>query len=615
MTLYDETPPILHPDQLSFETIDVGTGQSVDDVPVGKRAVIYLRVSTPSQVNTDYDPEGISLPAQRRACYRKADQLGITIIDEYIEPGRSAREMTKRLAFQQMLERIRTERDVDYVIIYKLSRMARNRFDDAIVGAELKKRGVTLISATESIDETPVGQLMHGILAAFNEFRSAEEGADIAYKMGEKAKKGGTLGKAPIGYINTIDRIDGREIRAVAIDEERAPLVRLAFEMYAAGEATLEDIQNELTDRGLRTRPTQRRPAGPISVSKIHQMLQDPYYIGIVTYKGEEYPGRHEPLIDRELFDQVQDLLASRGRAGERRRVVHHYLKGTLWCGACWRRDKSIRRMIVRRTISRSGEEYLYFFCRGTQDGFCDAKYSNVHRIERAVEEHYRTVQFSPDFLQAMRQTLDDALAEQEASQRALKEQLEGQLERLDAQESNLLELAVDDTIPKEKIRAKLREIGTERERLTAQLQATVDTLKDAVEFIEANLRLLEDPYELYMNASDEVRRRLNQAVFKHIFIDHDEIIDHDLEDPLGDLFTVQTIYHASTIGAPPGRLHDLAQASWAKHYQTKKKGAAHMGDSLTSLTLEAPPNPAHRVGVCSKPHLVGLAGFEPTTP
>jgi len=123
-----------------------------------------------------------------------------------------------------------------------------------------------------------------------------------------------------------------------------------------------------------------------------------------------------------------------------------------------------------------------------------------------------------------MRQTLDDALAEQEASQRALKEQLEGQLERLDAQESNLLELAVDDTIPKEKIRAKLREIGTERERLTAQLQPTVDTLKDAVEFIETNLRLLEDPYELYMNASDEVRRRLNQAIFKHIFIDHDEI-------------------------------------------------------------------------------------------
>lgn len=87
MTIYDETPTSPHPDQLGFEAIDVGTGQPVDDVPAGKRAVVYLRVSTPSQVNTDYDPEDISLPAQRKSCYRKADQMDVTIIDEYIEPG------------------------------------------------------------------------------------------------------------------------------------------------------------------------------------------------------------------------------------------------------------------------------------------------------------------------------------------------------------------------------------------------------------------------------------------------------------------------------------------------------------------------------------------------
>jgi hypothetical protein len=72
---------------------------------------------------------------------------------------------------------------------------------------------------------------------------------------------------------------------------------------------------------------------------------------------------------------------------------------------------------------------------------------------------------------------------------------------------------------------------------------------------------------------------------------------------------------NSASLHQTQGASHDLAQASWAKHYQTKKKGAAHMGDSLTSLTLEAPPNPAHRVGVCSKPHLVGLTGFEPATP
>ncbi|MBK8077585.1 MAG: recombinase family protein [Kineosporiaceae bacterium] len=173
-------------------------------------AVIYLRVSTPSQVKTDYDPEGISIPAQREACLRKAAQLGVRVVEEYIEPGKSATSMDKRPAFQEMLHRIRTMRDVNYVIVYKLSRMNRNRVDDALVMASLRKYKTTLISATESIDETPVGQLMHGMLAAFNEYRSAEDGADIRYKMAEKAKRGGTLGRAKLGYTNVRERFEGR---------------------------------------------------------------------------------------------------------------------------------------------------------------------------------------------------------------------------------------------------------------------------------------------------------------------------------------------------------------------------------------------------------------------
>lgn len=144
----------------------------------GTRAVLYLRVSSKGQVDTDYDPEGISLPAQRLSCTRKAEQLGLTVIGEYVEPGRTATEMTKRVEFRRMPERISRQRDIDYVIVHDLSRFARNRIDDAIVMADLRKRGVTLISATESIDATPVGQLMHGLLAAFNEYRSAKDGRE-----------------------------------------------------------------------------------------------------------------------------------------------------------------------------------------------------------------------------------------------------------------------------------------------------------------------------------------------------------------------------------------------------------------------------------------------------
>ena len=270
----------------------------MDDLAPGTRAVIYLRVSSTGQVRTDYNPEGISIPAQREACLRKARELGVTVIDEYVEPGRSGTEMTKREAFQQMLARVRSQGDVDVIIIYQLSRMARNRYDDAIVMADLRKRGVTLVSATEAIDDTPVGQLMHGILATFNEYQSRQSGADIAYKMGQKARNGGTLGRAKIGYLNHIDHSDGRVIRTIIVDPERAPFVQLGFELFATGDYTQEELADELYDRGLRTRATRRHPAKKISENKISQMLRDRYYLGYVEYDGEEIQGRHEPLID-----------------------------------------------------------------------------------------------------------------------------------------------------------------------------------------------------------------------------------------------------------------------------------------------------------------------------
>src|SRR3954466_11321846 len=112
-----------------------------------KRAVLYLRVSTMSQVHTDYDPEGISIPAQRKACYRKAEQMGLIVVDEYMEPGKSATTIDKRPEFQKMMQRIKEERDVDYVIVYNLSRLNRNRLDDAQVLALMRLFKVTLISA------------------------------------------------------------------------------------------------------------------------------------------------------------------------------------------------------------------------------------------------------------------------------------------------------------------------------------------------------------------------------------------------------------------------------------------------------------------------------------
>lgn len=600
ISAFASAPPLLHPTitKTDEDTLtDVMNSDLLAGVtaPEGTRAVVYLRVSSKGQVNTDYDPEGISIPAQRTACTRKAEQLGLTIIAEYVEPGRSATEMTKRVAFQQMLERIRRERDVDYVIVYKLSRFARNRIDDAVVMADLQKRGVTLISATEQIDSTPVGQLMHGILAAFNQYRSEEDGADIAYKMGQKVKNGGTIGRAPIGYLNTIDRVDGREIRSVRIDELRAPFVKLAFQMYASGEYTMEDIVDELSERGLTTRATAHRPAGSVSTSKMSRLLRDRYYIGELVYKGEIYSGRHKPIVDRDLFVKVQDMLISTGRAGERKRIHPHYLKGSLWCGECYaERGIPDSRMIIQRALGRNGQDYFYFFCRARQEGRCDSRHLAFEMVEDAVLEHYCTVQLQPAFIDAVEQAIDAALDDQAGAQRLLRNQLKNQLNRLSVQADNLVELVANGGLASTKARERIRTIEHERGELEAKLSHISDDLSAGAEYIRGWLKLLSDPRELYLKASDEMRRQLNQAIFKRIWITDADRAKSELSEP--------------------ARLLIDAQRHWAQMITSEQSKSQDSRPGTPAQTLEDSLEPMDFALVSSKPYMVPLEGLEPPT-
>lgn len=564
----------------------------------GTRAVIYLRVSSKDQVNTDYDPEGISLPAQRIACRRKADQLGLTIIAEYIEPGRSGTEMEKRIAFQQMLQRIRTEKDVDYVIVHKLNRFARNRIDDAIVMAELQKRSVALISATEQIDNSPVGQLMHGILAAFNEYRSREDGADIAYKMGQKAKNGGTLGKAPLGYLNVTEVFEGRKVNTVVIDPERAPFITLAFKLYATGEYTMDEIVDELSVRGLTTRPTVSRPPGPVSTSKMSRLLRDPYYIGQITYQGETFDGRHPALVDRDLFDRVQSMLDDTGRAGERKRVHESYLKGSVFCGECQlERGVGNSRLIVQRTIGRTGTEYYYFFCIARQQGACDSRHIPMHEVEDAVLRHYRTVTLSEEFIAWVEKSIDNVLADQKQVQNELRSQLNTRLAQLSTKADNLVDLVAEGGMVAAKAVARIREIEEQKRAAEQQLGTIQDDLAEGVAQIRGWIELLSDPHELYLNASDEMRRRLNQAIFRRLWVIDLDRVESDLSEPAQLLLEAQMAWQAAQFEQTP-----------MQSPRPPTAGGDFAGEARSST------HSMHDGNGSSKPRLVDLRGFEPLT-
>lgn len=136
-----------------------------------KRAVLYLRVSTEEQADTDYNAEGYSLPAQREACLRVADQLNAWVVAEYVDRGESAKS-AKRPELQRMLKRLQDQGDVDYVIVHKVDRLARNRQDDVEIDLIIRSSGARLVSASENIDDTPHGKLIRNIMADFAQYYS-----------------------------------------------------------------------------------------------------------------------------------------------------------------------------------------------------------------------------------------------------------------------------------------------------------------------------------------------------------------------------------------------------------------------------------------------------------
>ena len=160
----------------------------------------YLRVSTKEQAERGGRDEGFSIPAQREANLRKARELGSIVVEEFVDAGESARK-ADRPELMKMIEYVK-KHDITYCIVHKIDRLARNRADDVAIHFALQEAGVRLVSATENIDETPSGMLLHGIMSTIAEFYSRNLANEVAKGMTQKAITGGTSGKAPIGYLN-----------------------------------------------------------------------------------------------------------------------------------------------------------------------------------------------------------------------------------------------------------------------------------------------------------------------------------------------------------------------------------------------------------------------------
>jgi DNA invertase Pin-like site-specific DNA recombinase len=493
------------------------TEMNTDNAP--ETAVIYLRVSSDGQVNKAHDPEGYSIPGQREACEHRAQLLGAEVVGEYVEYGVTGRNV-RRPALQRMLGELELIRPT-YVIVYDISRLARNRLDDATLLLRIEQSGARLVSVLENIDTTPAGRLTHGVLAAVNEFRSAGDAEKVKMGMARKHASGGTVGKAPIGYLNTTERVEGREVRVVTIDQERAPLVKLAFDAFATGHYSVSSLCDMLDEAGLRTLPTPKRAPAPLSRSNVHYMLRREYYIGVVTWcKAKNLAGRHEALIDEPTFRKVQEILEAHAHSGDRTHKHHHHLKGSIFCGHCG------RRLIYSRVRSRARDFYEYFGCisRPGRGQHCEARHIQTDQVEQAVERYYDSVTLTAGQRKAIRGEVEryaGALMQNAQSESA---RHASRLRELQKQQQKLLHLVYSGKVDEEVLAVEQARIDRERTEAHKWADAAAQDGTEVMQALDEALALLTDPQIAYTQATPHTQRLLNQALFTALLIRDEEV-------------------------------------------------------------------------------------------
>ena len=325
------------------------------------KTVIYARYSSDSQREE-------SIEGQLRECAAFAEKNGITVLRSYIDRALSAR-TADRPEFQNMIKDSE-QKLFDVVLIWKLDRFSRDRYDSAHYKRILKKNGVKVISVKENISDGPEGIILESMLEGYAEYYSAELSEKIQRGQKENALKGkNNGGGVPLGYL--LDK----KAQKLVIDPTTAPLVVEVFEKYADGKS-VRSIVEDFNARGLKTKRGQ-----PFNINSFSSLLKNRKYIGEYRYQDVVIEGGVPAIVPEALFNRVQERMEKNRHAPAMAKAKEDYLLTTkLFCGKCE------RMMVGESGTSHTGDKHYYYKCAGAKRKLgCKKKSAKKDFIERAA--------------------------------------------------------------------------------------------------------------------------------------------------------------------------------------------------------------------------------------
>ncbi|MBX3598546.1 MAG: recombinase family protein [Rhizobiaceae bacterium] len=327
------------------------------------RCAVYTRKSTDEGLNQEFN----SLDAQREACIAYiSSQAGLgwnLIADRYDDGGISGGTM-ERPALQRLLQDIR-DRKVDVVVVYKIDRLTRSLMDFSKIVEIFDGHGVSFVSVTQQFNTTTsMGRLTLNVLLSFAQFEREVTAERIRDKIAASKKKGMWMGGVvPLGY-----KVENRKL---LIEHQEAETVRHLFKRYldlrSVRALSNEAISSSLTGRA----GIGQRSGQPFGRGNLYHLLSNPIYCGKIRHRDKVYDGEHEPIIDQEIFDQAQRLLAEQAPP---RRSASNVGGNHLLTGLIFDETGSLLRSVH---ANKKGKRYRYYIskdlvdkCRNGKDGW-----------------------------------------------------------------------------------------------------------------------------------------------------------------------------------------------------------------------------------------------------
>ena len=299
--------------------------------------------------------------------------------------------------------------------------------------------------------ETLSGEFIENVLVAMAQFYSRNLAEEVLKGMKEKFRRGEWPVKAPIGYKNVRDE---RGYSYVIEDKNTSYLIKQMFKLYATGEYSLTSLSKEMAKRGLKTKSGKL-----LSADRIKRILQNKFYIGKMVMWGEKVRGKHKPIIDKSLFNQVQRVLAERRITQDRRQKRDFLLRGLVYCLSCKRR--------LTAEIHPRGE---YYRCQSNINNKCSEPYIPTKLLESQIEILYNLMEPSPKLLKLLRSEIGEVFrnfqAKSENEIANLKRKIAENEAKMDALVDNLASRVITPEVYKKYSQKYQREIKNARDRL-----------------------------------------------------------------------------------------------------------------------------------------------------